>query len=335
MVLVVMSNLFFSGYALAKHVIVKTSSGGVNWSDGVVYAIGYGPVPDDLMGKPRGRLVARRIAMVDAYRNLAEITQGVRVTSEKTIGQSIQQNLVIKTKVDALIKGAEVVTEKFAGGMFSIKMAMPIGGKLLHTLMPRETFQKIISQDDFSLFYRPFNLVRFSVSDFFMSSTYAANVFELDYTNQHEMKTVSKIVAWLGKADNIQAGVEQLKLQLKQYEAQSNFTGVILDVSDIIDFEMATVPRIKTSTGRLIYPNKNTDYNQVIKNRLVSYDFDLQDAVINPRVSKKPIVIKAKGLYKSKKSDIIISEQDAATLHRVTSIKQNLNKARVMIIVSE
>jgi hypothetical protein len=248
----------------------------------------------------------------------------------------MKRSRVIKTKVSALIKGAQVVSEKFAGGMFSVKLALPISGRFMKTIIPRETFKKLIRVNQFS--QNRYNIPWEKLLNILPISSAHADINtipDIDFYNKTERETVKKLIKWLDPMSNQSAGIEKLKATVQHYEQKTVYTGIILDASHLVDFEMATVPMLKTNDGKLIYPNPQTSYDNVVKHRLVSYDFDLKDATENPRVALHPMVIKADSLYKSKLSDIIISDDDAKLISSIASANQNLNKARVMIIVAE
>ncbi len=68
------------GLAQADEVVRETGSGSINWSQGVVYATGYGTARPDTSAAQK-RILSERAAVVDAQRNLLEMTQGVRITS--------------------------------------------------------------------------------------------------------------------------------------------------------------------------------------------------------------------------------------------------------------
>ena len=84
--------------AFSKEVIKETASGGVNWSQGIVFAQGYGTAKEGLSAA-QTRILARRAAIVDAQRNLLEITKGVRITSALSTGQAMKDSIELATRV--------------------------------------------------------------------------------------------------------------------------------------------------------------------------------------------------------------------------------------------
>ena len=104
---------------------------GVDWSTGVIRVKGVGAGKDIYKKKNPGiyRAQAKRAAMMDAQRNLAEAVKGVRVTSESTMEDMILQSDMVRTRVDAIIKGmVEVESNYMADGSFEIILEMPLFG---------------------------------------------------------------------------------------------------------------------------------------------------------------------------------------------------------------
>lgn len=84
-------------------------------------------VPPAGMNPGQGKLMARRGAIVDAYRQIAEIVAGVKVDSQTVVKNFVTESDVIKTKVDALIKGAKIVDEiQNADGSYSVTMQIKV-----------------------------------------------------------------------------------------------------------------------------------------------------------------------------------------------------------------
>ena len=111
--------------------VQQNEKGGVNWtkgSDADVTAIGIGLPPEN--AGARGEALARRAAMVDAYRNLAEIIQGVQVDSETIMEDLIVTSDVVNASVSALVKGATIIAEgPNYDGSYYVMMSVPLYGK--------------------------------------------------------------------------------------------------------------------------------------------------------------------------------------------------------------
>lgn len=100
----------------------------VDWSNGVVRAKGTG-FPSGNMPAVQGKLMAKRAAMSDAYRNMAEMVNAIQVTSETTVKNFITESDEIHTRVQAFIQGALVVDEKQNDdGSYEVTMEAPVYG---------------------------------------------------------------------------------------------------------------------------------------------------------------------------------------------------------------
>lgn len=73
---------------------------------------------------------ARRAAVVDAYRSLAEQIKGVHITAETTIESQIISGDIVQAKVNAVIRGAEILSEEFKDdGSCVVTVGLPVYGK--------------------------------------------------------------------------------------------------------------------------------------------------------------------------------------------------------------
>jgi hypothetical protein len=74
-------------------------------------------------------VLARRAAIVDAYRNLAETIDGVQVDAETTMANLQISSDIVKTKVSGLIRGAKIIREQaMADGSYQVIMAVKLYG---------------------------------------------------------------------------------------------------------------------------------------------------------------------------------------------------------------
>lgn len=121
----------------ASEWVEKVSQGSVNWSAGYIEAVGIGAPPDRSIGKINARPMALRAAKVDAYRNLLEITKGVRVDSTTTIKDFTVESDIINTQVEGLVKGARVVNQEYlSDGTVEVKLRIPLFENLAKIMVP-------------------------------------------------------------------------------------------------------------------------------------------------------------------------------------------------------
>ncbi|MBR3051942.1 MAG: LPP20 family lipoprotein [Selenomonadaceae bacterium] len=101
-----------------------------NWNTNTIQVTGMGVANPQLARSPaHASMMARRAAIADAYRQMAEIVQGVQVDAETTVEQMMLTSDIVKTRISAVIKGAQIVSEgELAGGGYSVTMELPLFG---------------------------------------------------------------------------------------------------------------------------------------------------------------------------------------------------------------
>ena len=151
--------------------------------------------------------------------------------------------------------------------------------------------------------------------------------------DEDEVKAYKKLLEWM-HASNTLSVQDMLTLAISNYEQNNQFSGLLIDASSVANFELATVPKIRDEEGNIFYPSKNTSYDNIVKKRGVTYDFDLDDAISNQRVATFPFIIKALSTYKNLDSDLIISSGDAQKIARSASTLEAMNQAGVLIVVA-
>ncbi len=105
------------------------------WADREIIATGYGAQPEQAASPAQANLMAKRAALVDAYRNLSEAVMGVQVDSQTTVRNFVTENDEIRTRVDSFINGAEKISEtQIEDGSWEVKVRMnlqPLGNVIM------------------------------------------------------------------------------------------------------------------------------------------------------------------------------------------------------------
>ena len=90
------------------------------WENDIIVANGYGIKPKNSKNLRQSKNFARRAAIMDGYRRLAEIAEGVHITANKT---------AVNTEIKATIVGAKIVSEEFDDlGNCTVTLQVPIYG---------------------------------------------------------------------------------------------------------------------------------------------------------------------------------------------------------------
>ena len=113
---------------LIKRFYEETLEPDERWGPVILKATGSGIMPPSAVNPAQARLMGLRAAKVDAMRNLLEQAYGVRIMSDSSIQDFVLKSDVIKTRVDAFIKGAWVVEERqLADGTIEVDMEIALG----------------------------------------------------------------------------------------------------------------------------------------------------------------------------------------------------------------
>jgi len=112
----------------ARPVVEEKQNGSINWTEQFIEAKGQAAIDNDrFKNAAQARLMAQRGAVVVAQRNLLEIIKGVNVTGETTVEDMITSKDYIISRVDGVIKGAQMVGEPMLkDGFVEVRMRVSI-----------------------------------------------------------------------------------------------------------------------------------------------------------------------------------------------------------------
>ena len=245
------------------------SSGKVDWTTGVITAVGIGAPPAQPANAAQARAMAERAAQVVAYRNLLESVKGVRVDSTTTVENFIVTSDVIRTEVNGIIQGAMIMDKKYmSDGSVEVTVGMKLTGALADALLPK------------TLPTPPTGL------------------------------TGSLAPATPGQL----------------------YTGLIVDARGL-GVRPAMAPKILNEDGKEVYGSAWISRDYAVREGMVGYLKDPVQAQTNPRVTDKPLMVKALKVAGDARVDMVITNADAAMLHNASENLSMLQKCRVIILV--
>lgn len=299
-------------FRIANGGVIETEkNGSIDWTKGMVTVKGIGAAPANVSTAQK-RPMAIRAATADAYRNLAEIVNGVRVDSTTIVKNFVTESDEIKTQVTALIKGARMVGQPkyFDDGTVEVTMAISIYGPSgLFDIVEDKLFEKggIKTAQETPPPPSPTNIVTPPPSP----------------PTPPIYPTIQPISTPVPPTPP--PTVEP---------PTSGYTGVIVDARKL-GVEPAMSPRLLDPSGKELYVGSiPMDPDFVVNTGIVGYATTIDDAKKNTkRVGTNPLVLKGLKASGPLKGDIVISDSHAKALQQVEKEGRCLQNASIIILL--
>jgi hypothetical protein len=110
------------------------------------------------------------------------------------------------------------------------------------------------------------------------------------------------------------------------------FSGLVIDARGT-GAQPALAPRILDEEGQEAYSVAYVEGKDLADQGIVVYVPDVSSAQAHPRVTSKPLVVKAVRATGTTKADLVISDADAQTIHGVPEHYRFLEKAQVLVVL--
>ncbi len=110
------------------------------------------------------------------------------------------------------------------------------------------------------------------------------------------------------------------------------YTGLIVDARGL-GVRPAMAPKILNEDGKEVYGSAWINRDWAVREGMVGYLKDPAAAQANPRVTDKPLMVKALKASGDGRVDMVISNADAANLQSATQNLSMLEKCRVIVLV--
>ena len=273
----------------------KVGNGTVDWTAGQIAVTGSGAAPDH-GGTAQKRLLARRAAVVDGYRQIAEIINGVRVNSETVVKDFVTESDTIRTQVSALVKGARIGEPRFlSDGAVEVDVRVPMYGQ--GSLADAVDLEKVPS--------RP----------------------------HHKRHAALPPTYDLGAAVAMQP-LGLLSHRSFFVAAGGTYTGVIIDCS-AVGIQPAMSPTVLDESQNEIYVGTlPVDPDIVVNEGIVSYKASVGDARADTnRAGNNPLLMSAQQSAGQFRADAVLSPDDSANLAQANIANPFLAQTKVSFVI--
>jgi len=140
----------FSGGVLADEstgtqLVSKTATAVVNWTEGVLKAVGKGVPPDVYYGDEQGRKIALTAAIKNARSKLMTAVSQVPIDGESTVGDLVGRDRAVLVALREMVDMSEVVHQEFTtDGTVEVTVQMSMNGGFYQLVLPKVIKQFVI-----------------------------------------------------------------------------------------------------------------------------------------------------------------------------------------------
>lgn len=277
-----------------------------DWADtGYLTVEGMGVMPSNSINANQAKMLARRAAITDAYRQAAEQIKGVNVDGETTVENLQVTSDVVRTRTSAVITGARISDVKFIDGGCIVTLKVPMFG--VSNSLASAVFDSNSTKESFP---QPVTGVAPSTPKSYQSYG--------DYNSGSTTGSSTKpIYSDKGSsATSAPAGT-----------AIGSYTGLIVDCRGL-GLKPVMSPVIKNAGGSAIYGYKNLDYDAIVVDGMAGYSRDLNNT---SRAGNNPLIVKAVSLDNNN-ANPVLSTADANRVLIENGATHFLDGAKVVLV---
>jgi len=100
-----------------------------------ISSTGMGVAPEVTSSPAQALALAKRAAIVDAYRQLGEKMYGIRVDAKDTIKDMMLKDSKVQTRLLAVIRNAEIIEVNFSDGLCEVTMELKLDAKRWYRIL--------------------------------------------------------------------------------------------------------------------------------------------------------------------------------------------------------
>lgn len=271
--------------------------GSVDWLRFMIRAYGTSAspkVPSDRLQ----RIDALEAAKKEAANNLLEVIKPIPLGAEKTIGDEMQRDSLLRHKILSYVQRYTITDTRSMSDMsVEVDVELPVMGGFIDLFVPKSAGEGQLILD--SIPRSP-----------------------LSFLPWPECRPVPEGVKLVIPAEG-----------LVSFHGQP-FTGLVIDARGM-NVSQSLLPRVLDEEGREIYGLNFVKSENATASGLVGYRRTLKNAMRDARVGKEPLLICAARKSGRTGSDVVVSANDAIIIHAATKISDFLKQGKVVFVVGE
>jgi hypothetical protein len=127
-----------AGAAAGANYIAISNTGSVDWSNGIIEAVGVGGRPPNPVNEAQARALAERSADISARNNLLELVRGIRIDSKTRVSDHIGTGEISREDLEAMLRKAQVVDLSYhQDDEVKVTVTIKLNGALADLILPK------------------------------------------------------------------------------------------------------------------------------------------------------------------------------------------------------
>ncbi len=312
-----------SGQQTGSDAIDYSGAGFINWSNGWIYATGMSACNPRF---PRGQQQAmlKLGARKDAQRRLLEVVKGVTITSETVVKDFITVSDTVRSEVKGMIMGAVMIGTYVMKSdcTCEVTMAMPVYPNLTRALVKEARTNPTVKKKIDPPPQRPKQTYRYT------SSTPTPPPPPPPPANPPPppvKPTPRPTPPPPPPPPPPPASSENFPASKLKWD------GLVIDARRA-RAKPALLPVVYNESGVVVYSRNNVNDQTTVKSGIVGYARDLGAAKRHFRVARDPLVVVARKVRGTKKTDPVVSNAAGNYIKRTEPNSSYLRQGRVMVV---
>lgn len=306
--------------------IETVGPGTVNWTTGLVTAVGIGAPPEKASSPGQARAMADRAAFAVAVRNLLEAVKGIQVDSATLLENYIVKDDAIKTRVTGLVKGAQIIKkEVHPDGGVEVTVGMSLAGELFDTVVSKGFGRKALAVEPAKPVpalpkaqeFPPAPVAKPALPLPPLPDVHAPPSAPLAPKTK-EFPPVPATKAPSAPLPSVPAPVE-------------TYTGLLVDARGL-GLKPALVPRLLDEQGKELYASEVLDRAKAVEAGVAGYAKDMVAGSRQVRVTDNPLIVKGIKASGAKTTDIMIGGDGVKAIQQSEPMSHFLQQGRVVVV---
>lgn len=308
--------------------IETVGPGTVNWTTGVVTAVGIGAPPEKASSPGQARAMAERAAFSVAVRNLLEVVKGIQVDSVTLVENMLVSNDVVKSRVTGFVKGAQPIKKEVqSDGSVEVTVAVSLTGELIDIVIAKDFGRK----GPAPVPAKPASPAQTRPAPPVLTTPAPAPPPPATPLSPAPRPKAPDVPPPSASAPASPLPVAPAPTAPSAASPADSYTGLLVDARGL-GLKPALAPRLLDEQGKELYASEVLDRSQAVQAGVAGYAKDMVAGSRQTRVTDNPLIVKGVKASGDKATDVMIGGAGVKAIQQSEPASHFLQQGRVVVV---